>query len=117
MTDSTPAHNPDQIWQFNDGIEFYLDAADRKLDDYGNTEYKFGFEWVEDGGSVTLHQEHGQSVEKVDFMVKNTETGYCVEAAFLWKSLGTDASAGAHIGVEVQVNDNRGQGCFKGKRR
>ena len=39
-----------------------------------------------------------------------TERGYRVEASFPWSSLGVAAEAGTRIGVEVQVNDNRGRG-------
>ena len=110
VVDSTPANNPDQIWQFNDGIELYLDAADSKPAGYGDTQFQFGLLWNADDAVAICAQEHGRTVHAIETGLKNTEKGYCFEVAFLWSELGTTPADGAHIGVEVQVNDNRGRG-------
>ena len=110
VTDSTPAKNPQQIWQFNDGIELYLDAADSKPAGYGDTQFQFGLLWNADDAVAICAQEHGRTVRAIETGLKNTEKGYCFEVAFLWSELGATPADGAHIGVEVQVNDNRGHG-------
>ncbi|MBN2163813.1 MAG: CBM9 family sugar-binding protein [Pontiellaceae bacterium] len=110
VTDSTPAKNPQQIWQFNDGIELYLDASDSKPAGYGDTQFQFGLLWNADDAVAICAQEHGRTVRAIETGLKNTEKGYCFEVAFLWSELGATPADGAHIGVEVQVNDNRGRG-------
>jgi len=110
VTDSTPVHDPEQIWQFTDGIEFYIDAHDRKPETYGDTEYQFGFVWDRDPAAVALEQDQGRHIHDAELAVVTTERGYRVEASFPWSSLGVAAEAGTRIGVEVQVNDNRGRG-------
>lgn len=109
VTDSSPAHDPDQIWQFNDGVEFYLDATDRKPTGYGETEYQFGFPWNANASEVLPLQEQGRTI-RAETAMKNTERGYRFEVSFPWSELGTTPAVGARIGVEVQVNDNRGRG-------
>ncbi len=110
VTDSSPAHNPDQIWQFNDGIELYLDATDSKNGGYGDTEHQFGLVWSENAAEAVCVQGQGRTVHSTETAMKNTGKGYCFEVAFPWSELGTKAEVGARIGVEVQVNDNRGHG-------
>jgi len=110
VTDSSSGYNPDQIWQFNDGIELYLDATDSKSAGYGDTDYMFGLLWRENDAEALCIQERGRPVRAIETAMTNTEKGYRFEVSFPWSELGTTAAVGARIGVEVQVNDNRGRG-------
>jgi hypothetical protein len=51
------------------------------------------------------HQTNG-----VQYAMVTTDKGYRLEIAFPWSTLGTTPSAGAKIGLDVQVNDNQGNG-------
>ncbi len=110
VTDSTPVHDQNQIWQFSDGIELYIDATDRKPSSYGDTEYQFGFVWDGDPEKVRMEQGYGRQVHNGALAIETTNKGYRVEASFPWSELGTTPAIGTLIGFEVQVNDNRGRG-------
>jgi len=110
VTDSSSGYNPDQIWQFNDGIELYLNATGNNAAGYSDTDYQFGLLWRENEAEALCVQERGRPVHAIEAAMKNTDKGYRFELALPLSELGTTAAAGAHIGVEVQVNDNRGWG-------
>jgi len=106
VTDSTPQYNPELEWQFNDSIELYIDARNAKSSDYTESDYAFGF-GMDDQGPRLVEAHEKPIVEFVDYNLKMTATGYCLEAAFPLEQLGVNPSAGSKMGVEVQVNDNQ----------
>jgi hypothetical protein len=108
VTDSSPVRDPALQWFQNDSIELYLDATDRKSSSYGETDYQFAFMW--DKTNPQMEEKKHNRAENVEYMIKTTETGYRVEVAFPWETLRANPSAGARIGMDVQINDNRGHG-------
>ncbi len=104
VTDSTPTYNPKLDWQENDSIELYLDTTDSKLQEFGPTDYAFSFRKNGDNPQLAEAQ---HSLTNIDWVLKNTPTGYCVEVAFPWETLGLSPAAGNKVGLDVQVNDNQ----------
>jgi hypothetical protein len=51
----------------------------------------------------------------VQYALVTTDTGYCVEVKFPWSTLGAKPSAGAKLGLDIQVNDNDAGGKRKSK--
>ena len=113
VIDSSPMTS--QTWQFNDGIELYLDASGSRPAYFGDLQYQFGLLWNTNPAAAICVQQHGRSVHAIQTGLKNTETGYRFEFAFPWSEFGAVPAEGTRIGVEVQVNDNRGHGVRDAK--
>jgi hypothetical protein len=108
VTDSTLHHDPgSDPWQ-NDSVEVYLDATDSKSSDYGDTDYQYLFSWDKTAPAISESKHH--QTNGVQYAMVTTDKGYRLEIAFPWSTLGTKPSAGARIGLDVQVNDNQGHG-------
>lgn len=97
--DSTPDN-----WYQDDSVEVYIDADNSKSSQYGQTDYQYTFNW--DKTSPKMQETKHNSAEGVQYVLVTTDKGYRVEIKFPWSTLGTKPSAGAKIGLDVQVNDN-----------
>jgi hypothetical protein len=97
--DSTPDN-----WYQDDSVEVYIDAGNSKSSQYGQTDYQYTFNW--DKTSPKMQETKHNSTEGVQYVLVTTDKGYRVEIKFPWSTLGTKPSAGAKIGLDVQVNDN-----------
>ena len=113
VTDSILRHDPDIGWHNNDGIEIYLDGDDAKAAEYGQNDCAYAFIW--DATSPEMKENNHSRTNDVKYAVVTTDKGYRLEAAFPWTTLGVKPSAGAKIGMEVQVNDNQGNKERDGK--
>ncbi len=106
VTDSTPNHNSQILWPLSDNTILYIDATDAKGEHFGPTDYEYAFCW--DATTPFMQENKHQRTENVVYKIKTTEKGYRVEVAFPWATLGTpNPSAGALIGMDVQVSDNQ----------
>ncbi len=114
VTDSILRHDPNIAWHNNDGIELYLDADDAKAADYGQNDHAYAFIWDATSPEIWKKTENSRT-NGVKYAMVTTDKGYRLEAAFPWTTLGAKPSAGAKIGLEVQVNDNQGNKERDGK--
>ncbi|HXC98008.1 MAG TPA: sugar-binding protein, partial [Verrucomicrobiae bacterium] len=108
VTDSTLHHDPGlDPWQ-SDSVEVYLDATNGKSPDYGDADYQYLFSW--DKTAPAMNESKHHQTNGVQYAMVTTDKGYRLEIAFPWSTLGTRPSASAKIGLDVQVNDNQGNG-------
>jgi hypothetical protein len=106
VTDNTPNKNSELDWYFNDNAILYIDATDAKSNSQGATDYQFIFKWDESEPIMTENT-HGK-MNGITYKIRNTDKGYCIEAAFPWKTLGTlEPGVGTTIGMDVHVSDNQ----------
>jgi hypothetical protein len=108
VTDSTPHHNTGlDPWQ-TDGVEVYIDATGTKPAEYGDTVFQYIFVW--DKTAPGMSEARHNQTNGVQYTMVTTDKGYRLEVAFPWSTLGTKPSAGARIGLDVQVNDSQSEG-------
>jgi hypothetical protein len=113
VTDSILRNEPDQDLYQSDGIEVYIDATNGKAAEFGDTDYQYAVVW--DKTTPKIKEFKHDRTNDVQYVVRTTDKGYCVAMKFPWRSLGTKPSAGAKIGLEVQVNDDQGHGHREAK--
>jgi len=113
VTDSVLRNEPDHDMYDSDSIEVYLDATNGKADEYGDTDYQYIFAW--DKTAPKMKEFRHDRATDVQYAFQTTDKGYCVEMKFPWSTLGAKPSAGAKIGLDVQVNDNQGHGHREAK--
>jgi len=113
VTDGILRHDPGIAWYNNDGIEIYLDADNGKAAAYGQNDFAYAFLW--DATAPAMKENFHNGTNGVKYALVTTDKGYRLVAAFPWTTLGVKPSAGAKIGVEVQVNDNEGNAERAGK--
>ena len=105
VTDDILRHDtgPDD-WYDSDSVEVYIDATDSKSAQYGETDYQYGFNW--DKTSPQMRELMHARTNGVQYALVTTDAGYRLVVKFPWSTLGAKPSAGAKIGLDVQVNDN-----------
>jgi hypothetical protein len=103
VTDDVLRHDSGQ-WYNSDSVEVYIDDNDAKAPVPGQNDYQYGFIW--DKTSPEMLEAKHNGTNGVQYAIVTTEKGYRVEAKFPWATLGVKPSAGAKIGLDVQVNDN-----------
>ena len=114
VTDDILKHDTSpEDWYDSDSVEVYIDATDGKSAQYGPTDFQYGFIWDKTSPQM-LEGKHSRT-NGVQYALVTTDTGYRVEIKFPWSTLGTKPSAGAKIGLDVQVNDNDAEGKRKSK--
>jgi hypothetical protein len=113
VTDGILQHDPSLKLHESDGVEIYLDATDSKSASYGETDYQYVFVW--DKTAPEMKELKHNRTDGVRYALVTTDKGYRVEIAFPWSTLGTKPSTGAKIGLDVQANDNRGNGMRDAK--
>lgn len=113
VTDGILRHDPGNAWYNNDGIELYLDADNGKAPAFGQKDFVYGFLW--DATAPAMKESLHNATNGVKYALVTTEKGYRLVAAFPWATLGVTPTAGAKIGLDVQVNDNEGNAERDGK--
>lgn len=96
--------NDSDEFYLDDCVEVFIDADNSKSADYGDNDYQYFFEWAEANPQMG-ESRHGKT-DGVQFAVGRADVGYRVEIRFPWSTLGTNASLGAKIGLDVHVNDD-----------
>jgi hypothetical protein len=89
----------------NDNVEVYVDADNSRPSSYGARQFQFRVV----AGSEDVFEKEGRS-DGVAARYASSDDGYTVTLTIPWTTLGVTASAGAFIGLEVQVADNDGSG-------
>jgi endo-1,4-beta-xylanase len=87
----------------NDSIELFVDELNQKAGDYqeDDAQYRVSFDGKLSGGDTF-------SEDKVKAIAKKTDDGYLVEMSV--KLSHAKREAGTRLGLELQVNDNTGNG-------
>jgi hypothetical protein len=105
VTDDILRHVEGDWWQ-SDSVEVYIDADDAKAPQYGQNDFQYGFDW--DKTSPTMVETKHNRTNGVEYALVTTAKGYRLVVKFPWQTLGVKPSAGAKVGLDVQVNDNDG---------
>jgi len=105
VTDDILRHVEGDWWQ-SDSVEVYIDADDAKAPQYGQNDFQYGFDW--DKTSPTMVETKHNRTNGVEYALVTTAKGYRLKVKFPWQTLGVKPSAGAKVGLDVQVNDNDG---------
>jgi hypothetical protein len=100
-------------WYESDSVEIYIDADDAKASAYGQNDYQYAFNW--DKTSPGMQEAKHNRTAGVEHALVTTDKGYRLEIKFPWTTLGVKPSAGAKVGLDVQVNDNDAEGKRKSK--
>ncbi|MGA3284066.1 MAG: sugar-binding protein [Verrucomicrobiota bacterium] len=108
VTDGILQHDPALKLHESDGIEIYLDATDSKSASFGESDYQYVFIW--DKTVPEMKELKHNRTNGVRYALVTTDKGYRVEIEFPWSTLGAKPSVGAKIGLDVQANDNQGNG-------
>jgi hypothetical protein len=108
VNDATKVNDSGGSWYDDDAVELFIDADNSKGTSYdGVNDFQLGFRWNDN----TIHA-GGNSVTNttgVQYSLYATGTGYNLEAAIPWSTLGAVPSIGKPIGLDVQLdNDDNG---------
>jgi hypothetical protein len=99
-------------WQ-NDGLELFIDMGNDKTTSYGPNDSHYNFVY----NDPTVYVTGAGSTNGVLFQQVSTATGYTMEIAIPWNSLGGAQASNSFIGFDLHVNDNDNTGSGrKGKK-
>jgi len=109
VNDATRINDSGSSWWEDDVIEIFIDADNSKGASYdGVNDFQLGFRWndntVHTGGSSVT------STTGINFQQYATSSGYNLEVAIPWSTLGTTPALGKAIGLDVQVDDDDNNG-------
>ena len=82
-----------------DSVEIYIDENNEKSGSYKQDDKQYRINYK---GEISFHGLKSIG-ENVKYAVKETDTGYLLEAAFAWTDL--VPGAGRKIGIDFQIND------------
>lgn len=108
VNDATRVNDNNASWWNDDAVEIFLDGDNSKGTAYdGINDFQLGFRWNDN----TVHA-GGNSVSNttgIRFSMYATGTGYNLEAAIPWSTIGVKPSIGKPIGLDIALdNDNDG---------
>ncbi len=99
-------------WFENDGIEFYIDATNRRGTMYENTDFQLSYTF---GDTQIRERKRAASTAGMEVVKVNTPTGYRLEVKMPFSVLGITTPKNAQkIGIDLMLVDND-NGKWKGK--
>jgi hypothetical protein len=105
VNDATRINDSGANWWNDDVIEVFIDGDNNKGATYdGLNDFQLGFRWNDPNVNVG-----GNSVTRttgINFSEYATGTGYNLEVAIPWTTIGVTPSIGLPIGLDVQVDDD-----------
>lgn len=108
VNDATKVNDSGGNWWMDDAVEVFIDGDNSKGTTYdGVNDFQLGFRWNDN----TLHV-GGNSVNRttgINFSMCGTATGYNLEVAIPWSTIGVTPALGKPIGLDIQLdNDDNG---------
>lgn len=85
-----------------DGIEIYFDADNSKSDHYGENDFQFRYVINEDN----IYPVIGEYKNEIKCAKQTTGSGYKMEVAISWDSLGIIPKESEFVGLDIHINDN-----------
>jgi uncharacterized protein YjdB len=109
VNDGTLINNGGTSWWNSDAVELFIDANNSKGTSYdGINDFQLGFRWNDNAVNVG-----GNSVTNttgIHFSMYATGTGYNLEVALPWSTLGTTPSIGKALGLDVALDNSDNSG-------
>jgi len=103
--DATRTNDSGGNWWEDDVVEIFIDGNNSKGTSYdGINDFQLGFRW----NDATVHA-GGNSVQNttgINFSMYASGSGYVLEAAIPWSTIGVAPSIGSVIGFDVAVDDD-----------
>jgi len=108
VNDATKINDSGASWWLDDAVEIFIDGDNSKGTAYdGVNDFQLGFRWNDN----TVHI-GGNSVSRttgITYSMYATATGYNLEVAIPWSTIGVSPSLGKPLGLDVQLdNDDNG---------
>ena len=105
VSDATLTNDSGTNWWEDDVVEVFIDGDNSKGTSYdGINDFQLGFRWND--GSVNIGGNSVQNVSGITFDMYASGSGYVVEAAIPWSTIGISPSLGSQIGFDVSVDDD-----------
>lgn len=109
VNDATRISDSGASWWEDDVVEIFLDGDNSKSTAYdGANDFQLGFRWNDN----TVHTGSNSATRTtgINFRQYATATGYNLEVAIPWSTIGTTPSVGKPIGLDVQIDDDDNNG-------
>jgi hypothetical protein len=107
VTDATKINHSNANWWEDDAIEVFIDGNNSKGAMYDKVnDFQFGFRW----NDTVIHLGTNSVINTtgIRFTIQNTTTGYNLEVAIPWATIGVTPALGSAIGLDIQVDDDNG---------
>ncbi|MVT40406.1 T9SS type A sorting domain-containing protein [Chitinophaga oryziterrae] len=105
VNDATKYADSGDSWWEDDVVEIFIDGDNSKGTSYdGINDFQLGFRWNDN----TIHV-GGSSVNRttgINFKQYATTTGYNLEVAIPWSTIGVSPSIGKSLGLDIQIDDD-----------
>ncbi len=115
VNDANRINDSGSSWWEDDVVEILLDGDNSKTTTYdGANDFQLGFRWNDNTVRVG-----GNSVNRttgISFQTYATSSGYNLEVAIPWSTIGTTPALGKPIGLDVQLDNDDNGGTRDGQK-
>jgi uncharacterized protein YjdB len=109
VNDATVINNGGTAWWNSDAVEIFIDANNTKGTTYnGINDFQLGFRWNDN--TVNVGSNSVTNTTGIRFSMYATGTGYNLEAALPWSTLGTTSAIGKALGFDVALDNSDNSG-------
>ncbi len=109
VNDATLINNGGTAWWNSDAVEIFIDANNTKGTTYnGINDFQLGFRWNDN--TVNTGSNSVTNTTGIRFSMYATGTGYNLEAALPWSTLGTTSAVGKALGMDVALDNSDNSG-------
>lgn len=95
--------NDSEAYYEDDGVEIFIDADNSRDSTYGANDFQYAIGWNNENTVMEVSQ---GATDGVEAAVTDTDSGYRVEVAIPWATLGVNPADSARLGLDIQVNDD-----------
>jgi hypothetical protein len=106
VKDNAKFNDSGASWWEDDVVEIFIDGDNSKGTAYdGANDFQFGFRY-NDPSTINVGQSSPNRTTGISFAIQNTTSGYNVEVAIPWSTIGVTRANGDKIGFDVSVDDD-----------
>jgi hypothetical protein len=108
VVDANKVNHSNANWWEDDAVEIFIDGNNSKGTSYDKVnDFQLGFRWNDT--QIHIGSNSVTTTTGIKFAIQNTTTGYNLEAALPWATIGVTPALGSAIGLDIAVdNDNGG---------
>lgn len=105
-SDNSKNNDSGANWWNDDVINIFIDGDNSKGTSYDNiNDFQLAFRY-DDNSTVLLGQSSVQKTDGIDFNIYSTPSGYSLEVAIPWSTIGVSPEIGSQIGIDVVIEDD-----------